>query len=148
MAAEKKSVQNLQTAVTADAPSNEKIVQVNKSGLCYQTYGSRVDSAVLLLAGGSSSILVYEEQFCRRVADGHVIRYDLRDTGRWVTCEAGTQQYTLHDLAGDALQLLDSLRVTKSNLVGFSGGVGQPIAIEHPERVDSVALISPSPAPA
>jgi pimeloyl-ACP methyl ester carboxylesterase len=92
--------------------------------------------------------VVYEEQFCRRVADGHVIRYDLRDTGRWVTCEAGTQQYTLHNLAGDALQLLDSLRVTKSNLVGFSGGVGQPIAIEHPERVDSVALISPSPAPA
>lgn len=85
----------------------------------------------------------------RAVADDHVIRYDLRDTGRSVTWEACIYQYCLHDFAGDVLRLLDSLRVIKGNLVGFGSGVGQPkVAIEHPDRADPVALISPSPVPA
>jgi pimeloyl-ACP methyl ester carboxylesterase len=43
--------------------------------------------------------------------------------------------------------LLDALKVTKAHLVGFSlgGGIGQRIALEYPDRVASLTLISSSP---
>jgi pimeloyl-ACP methyl ester carboxylesterase len=128
----------------------EQILHINGVDLCFETFGKSTDPAILLLAGGASSMLFWEEAFCERLtAEGprFVVRYDLRDTGRSTTYEPGASPYALPDLADDAVGLLDALNVTKAHLVGFSlgGGIGQRIALEYPDRVASLTLISSSP---
>jgi pimeloyl-ACP methyl ester carboxylesterase len=128
----------------------EQILHVNGVGLCFETFGKSTDPAILLLAGGASSMLFWEEAFCERLAaesPRFVVRYDLRNTGRSTTYEPGAPPYTLQDLSNDAVGILDALKITKAHLVGFSlgGGIGQRIALEYPDRVASLTLISSSP---
>jgi pimeloyl-ACP methyl ester carboxylesterase len=128
----------------------EQIIHTNGVDLCFETFGKSTDPAILLIAGGACSMLFWEEAFCERLAaEGprFVVRYDLRDTGRSTTYEPGASPYTLQDLSDDAVGLLDALKVTKAHLVGFSlgGGIGQRIALEYPDRVASLTLISSSP---
>jgi pimeloyl-ACP methyl ester carboxylesterase len=127
----------------------ERLVQANGVELCVQTFGHRDDPAILLIAGGASSMLDWAEEFCERLAAGSrfVIRYDHRDTGRSVSYPAGAPQYTGRDLAEDAIGVLEALGVATAHVVGISmgGGIGQFLGIHHPDRVASLTLISTSP---
>jgi pimeloyl-ACP methyl ester carboxylesterase len=88
-------------------------------------------------------------KICERLAAGsrYVIRYDHRDTGRSASYEPGAPPYTLRDLAADAHDLLDTLNLRRANLVGTSmgGAIAQIVALDHPDRVASLTLISTSP---
>jgi pimeloyl-ACP methyl ester carboxylesterase len=132
------------TQVTA-----ERIVHANGVDLCVQSFGDRDDPAILLIAGGASSMLHWAEEFCGRLAAGSrfVIRYDHRDTGRSVTYPPGAPQYTGRDLAEDAIGVLDAFGVAAAHVVGISmgGGIAQVLGIHHPDRVASLTLISTSP---
>ena len=129
--------------------SGETMVFANGVDLCVETFGELTDPALLLLAGGASSMDWWDDEFCRRLAAGgrHVIRYDHRDTGRSVAYPPGAPGYTGADLADDALAVLDSLGVSRAHLAGLSlgGGLAQRIAIEHGDRVSTLTLMSTSP---
>ena len=129
--------------------SSEQIVEVNGVQLCAQTFGSADDPAVLLVMGLSASMLHWEDEFCERLAAGSrfVIRYDHRDTGRSVAYPPGAPGYTGNDLDADAAGLLDALGVSPAHIVGFSagGGIAQVLALDYPDRVASLTLISTSP---
>jgi pimeloyl-ACP methyl ester carboxylesterase len=77
--------------------------------------------------GGASSMDWWEDRLCELLMAGSrfVVRYDHRDTGRTVSYEPGAAPYSLRDLAEDALGLL--------------------VALDHPNRVASLILISTSP---
>jgi pimeloyl-ACP methyl ester carboxylesterase len=126
-------------------------VQANGVELCVETFGDPGDPAILLIMGAGASMLGWEEEFCVRLAAGprFVIRCDHRDTGRSVHYEPGAPQYSMHDLVEDAVGVLDSCGLASAHLVGMSmgGGIGQLVALDHPERVASLTLISPSPGP-
>lgn len=117
--------------------------------LCVETFGDPADPAVLLIGGAASSMDWWEDPFCERLAAGgrFVLRYDLRDTGRSTSYPAGSPAYGGPDLVTDALALLDAFELDAAHLVGLSmgGGIAQLIAIEHPERVASLTLMSTSP---
>ena len=91
----------------------------------------------------------WEDGLCERLAAGCrlVIRYDHRDTGRSVSYEPGAAPYSLRDLAEDAVGLLDAFGLESAHLVGMSmgGWIGQLVALDHPDRVASLTLISTSP---
>jgi pimeloyl-ACP methyl ester carboxylesterase len=129
--------------------SSEKMVEVNGVELCAQTFGSDADPPVLLVMGLSASMLHWEEEFCERLAAGSrfVIRYDHRDTGRSVAYPPGAPGYRGDDLDSDAAGLLDALSVSPAHVVGFSagGGIAQVLALDYPDRVASLTLISTSP---
>jgi pimeloyl-ACP methyl ester carboxylesterase len=114
-----------------------------------QSFGDPDDPAILLIAGGASSMLHWAEEFCERLAAGRrfVIRYDHRDTGRSVSYPPGAPLYTGRDLAEDAIGVLDAFGVARAHVVGISmgGGLGQSLAIHHPDRVASLTLSSTSP---
>jgi pimeloyl-ACP methyl ester carboxylesterase len=135
--------------VTKPSRSAEQIVHANGVDLCVQSFGDRDDPAILLIAGGASSMLHWAEEFCERLAAGSrfVIRYDHRDTGRSVTYPPGPPQYTGSDLAEDSIGVLGAFGVASAHLVGISmgGGIGQVLGIHHPDRVASLTLISTSP---
>lgn len=127
---------------------SERVIHANGVDLCIETFGATGDPAVLLIGGASASMDWWDDEFCARLAeDRHVIRYDLRDTGRSVASPAGEPNYTNADLAADALGILDALGIERAHIVGISmgGGIAQRIAVEHPERVASVTFMSTTP---
>ena len=77
-----------------------------------------------------------------------MIRYDHRDTGRSVTYERGRPGYAGGELVADAAGVLDAYGIPAPHVVGASaaGAFAQLLALDHPERVLSLVLISSSPA--
>jgi pimeloyl-ACP methyl ester carboxylesterase len=128
----------------------ERMIVASGVELCTETFGHPGDPPVLLIMGVGASMLWWEEGFCRMLADGgrYVIRYDHRDTGRSVTYEPGQPGYTGSELVADAGGVLDGYDVREAHIVGVSAGgaFAQLLALDFPERVLSLVLISTSPA--
>lgn len=122
---------------------------------------------VILHMGLGAQLVFWPDGFCDAlVARGlRVIRFDARDTGlsthfndrgnpdivtaglRWLLGLRVTAPYTLHDLAGDTVALLDALGLQGAHVVGMSMGgmVAQLLAATHPGRVRSLTLHATSP---
>lgn len=131
--------------------------------LAYDTFGDPSSDPILLIQGLSWSMILWDEDFCSRLADrGYfVIRFDNRDIGHSTKLESlGTPNirelirnvmegkpvsapYLLSDMAGDAFGLLDHLEIESAHVAGISMGgmIGQTMAIERPERVRSLASL-------
>ena len=128
----------------------ERMIEANGAELCTEQFGDPDDPPILLVMGVGASMLWWEEGFCRMLAEGGrlVIRYDHRDTGRSVTYEPGRPEYTGADLVADAVGVLDAYGLSAANVVGVSAGgaFAQLLALDFPERVRSLVLISTSPA--
>jgi pimeloyl-ACP methyl ester carboxylesterase len=126
------------------------MIRANGVELCTEPFGDPDDPPILLIMGIGGSMLWWEEGFCRMLADGgrFVIRYDHRDTGRSVTYEPGSPGYTGADLVADAAGVLDAYGLRAAHLVGVSAGgaFAQLLALDLPDRVLSLVLISTSPA--
>jgi pimeloyl-ACP methyl ester carboxylesterase len=128
----------------------ERTIEANGVRLCAEPFGDPAHPSILLIMGVGSSMLWWEEDFCRMLAGGgrYVIRYDHRDTGRSLTYEPGRPGYTGADLTADAVGVLDGFGVSAAHLVGVSagGGIAQEVALDWANRVLSLTLISTSPA--
>ncbi len=128
--------------------TTEKLFEVNGVKLCAETFGDPTDPAVLLIHGGSASMLWWESAFCAKLAarGRYVIRYDQRDTGRSTTYPVGEPPYAMSDLAADAIGLLDALGIEKAHVVAqsMSGGTGLIIGVDHAPRVASLTFVSTS----
>jgi pimeloyl-ACP methyl ester carboxylesterase len=128
----------------------ERVVEANGVELCTESFGDPADPPILLVMGLGASMLWWESDFCRMLADGgrFVVRYDHRDTGRSVADPPGRPGYTGADLVADAAGVLDAHGVAAAHVVGVSagGGLAQLLALDFPARVLSLVLISTSPA--
>lgn len=74
-----------------------------------------------------------------------VIRFDNRGCGRSTTPDA---PYTLNDMAGDTLGLMDHLGIDSAQIVGASMGgfIALELALAAPDRVLSLVLAHTAPA--
>src|SRR6266508_2909 len=129
--------------------NGETIVAANGVDLCVETFGDAADPAILLVHGACASMLWWEEELCEQIAAGgrYVSRFDNRDTGRSVSYPPGRPEYSLMDMADDAVGLLDALGIDWAHLVGCSmaGGIVALAALHHAARVASLTLISTTP---
>jgi pimeloyl-ACP methyl ester carboxylesterase len=128
--------------------THEKLYPVNDVELCAETFGDPADPAVLLIHGGSASMLWWEDELCLRLAGRgrYVIRYDQRDTGRSTSYPVGEPPYSMRDLAADAVGLLDALGIDRAHVVAqsMSGGTGLVLGVDYPSRVASLTFVSTS----
>ena len=69
----------------------------------------------------------HDDDFCER----HVIRYDIRDTGRFTIFPNGRSPSGGEALIEDAVGLLDQLDMPEAHIVGISmgGGIAQVLAV-------------------
>ncbi len=138
----------------------------NELQLAYETFGQASDPAMLLIMGLGGPMIMWEEEFCRGLAERgfFVIRYDNRDCGRstkldalalpdlatvageWMQGGEIEGPYRLSDMAADAAGLLDALGIERAHAVGASMGgmIAQTLAIEAPDRVASLTSIMSS----
>lgn len=127
---------------------SEQILKINKVDICTESFGNPKDPAVLLIMGAMSSLDWWDEDFCLRLAGQgrFVIRYDHRDLGRSAVYEPGTSNYTITDMADDAVGVLDAYSIKQAHIVGMSlgGMIGQILALRYPERVFTLTLIASS----
>jgi pimeloyl-ACP methyl ester carboxylesterase len=126
-----------------------RLVEANGVELCVQTFGEPADPAILLIHGASASMLWWEEELCHRIAahGRFVIRYDNRDTGLSVSYPPGRPGYSLTDLTGDAIGILDALGIDRAHLVGrsMSGAIALVAGVDHADRVASLTFVSTTP---
>lgn len=127
----------------------ERMIDIGTAELCVETFGDPDRPAVLLIAGAASSMLSWADGFCERLAGAshHVIRYDQRDTGRSTCDPPGKPSYADPDLVSETVALLDALELSKAHLFGMSmgGGITQQVALDHPDRVESIILTGSTP---
>src|SRR6266850_1339346 len=150
-------------------------VRANGIQIEYDSFGARGGEPILLVMGLGGQMLLWDEEFCQRLADrGHwVVRYDNRDVGLSTHFDAHGEPnlpqlmlevqsgktpsvaYSLDDMADDAVGLCDALALPRVHVVGASMGgmIAQTIAYRHPARVASLVSImsstgSPSLPPA
>ena len=133
----------------------------------YDHFGNPTDPALLLIMGFTAQMVVWDEEFCKQLADrGHfVIRFDNRDCGlstklhgvpsnsdavimaAMMETEMPPVPYTLSDMAADAMQVLDHLNIERAHIMGASMGgmIAQTVAIEHPHRVKTLISVMSQP---
>jgi pimeloyl-ACP methyl ester carboxylesterase len=128
---------------------NAQIAKADGIEICYETFGEKGNSAVLLIMGALAQGILWPTEFCERLANEgfYVIRYDHRDTGQSTCFDFEINSYNLLDMANDGMILLDCLAIKNVNLVGISMGgvIAELISIHYPKRVNTLTLISTSP---
>jgi pimeloyl-ACP methyl ester carboxylesterase len=129
----------------------ERVARNGDVEIVTQAFGDKRDPAVLLVMGANAPMTRWPEEFCLRLAAAgrYVIRYDNRDTGQSSTFPVGSPGYDVRDLAADAIAVLNLHRVAKAHVVGMSMGgmIAQHLAVLHPLRVASLALVGTTPDP-
>ncbi|MDG2278322.1 MAG: alpha/beta hydrolase [Pseudomonadales bacterium] len=130
----------------------EHIFSANNVDLCTDAYGDAKDPAILLIMGASASMLMWEENFCHQLAAGgrFVIRFDNRDVGRSSCCPVGEPNYSMQDMADDAVAVLDHYGIGRAHIVGASMGgmITQLFGLNHADRALTLTPIMSSPDPA
>ena len=105
--------------------------------LYYDSFGDPADPTLLLVNGLGSQCINYADDWCKRfVAAGYrVLRFDNRDVG--LSSKLPGVDYTLADMADDAIAVLDAAGVDRAHVMGLSMGgmIVQRLAIDHPQRV-------------
>ena len=113
--------------------------------IAYETLGAEGDPALILLHGLGSSMLVWPEEMCAGFVDRgfFVLRMDHRDSGLSTVLPDGSR-YTLEDMAGDAVAVLDAAGCDRAIVCGYSlgGMVAQAAAAAFGERVAGLVSIS------
>ena len=142
------------------------VVTANGLSIACETSGDPAASPIVMLMGLGMPLVFWPDAFVEGLLAGgfYLVRLDNRDCGLSQRLEGGSRPsvafamaqtllgftvhapYTLHDMANDAVGVLDALGVPRAHVVGVSMGgmIGQCLAAKHPDRVMSLTSIMSS----
>jgi pimeloyl-ACP methyl ester carboxylesterase len=130
--------------------NTQRLVHTGVVELYVETFGEPEQPTLLLVSGAAASSDWWDAELCLRLAAGgrHVVRYDHRDTGQSSTVTPGEPAYDGWQLGRDCIALIEALDVGPVHLTGLSmgGGIGQLIALQRPDLLVSLTLISTTAA--
>jgi pimeloyl-ACP methyl ester carboxylesterase len=113
-----------------------------------EAFGKSTDRPILLIMGAMNQGIFWPDEFCHELANAgnFVIRYDHRDTGKSSAVDFQKHPYDLNVLTKDAVAVLRGYEIKRAVIVGLSMGgyVAQLLAIDHPDSVERLVLISTS----
>ncbi|HUJ28773.1 MAG TPA: alpha/beta fold hydrolase [Myxococcales bacterium] len=103
--------------------------------------GRASGDTVLWLQGLNAPAAAWAVQLAHFSANIRSIAPDARGVGQ---SDAPPGPYTTRQMAGDAVRVLDAAKVERAHIVALSlgGAVAQELALAHPDRVRTLALLS------
>ena len=126
-----------------DAPATEptKSGRVNANGIDYYYEIHGEGEPLLVLHGGLGSIDMFGPSPALLAAGRQVIAVDLHGHGR---TPLGERPISLIDMGDDMAVLLEQLGYRQVDVMGYSlgGGVAFRLAVQHPEMVRRLVLVS------
>jgi len=125
--------------------------------LAYERIGPPEGTPLMLLNGSGGQMVMWPDPFLDALVECgfHVVRMDYRDTGLATHLheydDLPRKQrpgYTLDDVAGDVVAVLDALGLPSAHIMGSSRGamVAGLVAARHPDRVRTVTMQSVAPS--
>ena len=119
------------------------LIKANGIQINYELSGKKGAPVVALSHSLGSSLVMWNPQMDSLEPDFRVLRYDIRGHGN---SDAPSGAYTLELLGDDVIGLLDALGIDRVHWVGLSlgGMIGQCLALNHPHRLQSLALCDTS----
>ena len=129
--------------------SEEVILQAKENvKLWSESFGDKRNPALLLIMGAMNQGIFWPREFCEELAKSgyYVIRYDHRDTGKSDGIDYQKNPYDLTTMKNDAVSVLNAHQIKEATVVGLSMGgyIAQLLAIENPDKVSKLVLISTS----
>ena len=124
---------------TTPAPTRSGHIEANGLDYYYAIYGE--GEPLLLLHGGLGAIEMFGPVLSILAEDREVIGVDLHGHGRTAL---GDRPIRYVDMADDLAVILDELGFERVDVMGYSmgGGVALRLAIQHPEHVRRLAVVS------
>lgn len=114
--------------------------------LCVDVQGA--GEPLVLVHGAGCSLVHWPDGLVELLGRRHrVLRYDARDQGRSTTWPAGAPDYGMPDVVADVLALMDDEGFDRAHVLGVSGGgvIAQLLALDRPDRVAALTLVSSTP---
>jgi pimeloyl-ACP methyl ester carboxylesterase len=109
----------------------------------YDSFGDPAQPTHHLVNGLGSQCNNYAPEWCELLGrEGfHVVRFDNRDVG--LSSKLDDSEYTLADMADDAVAVLDAVGARAAHVMGCSMGgmIVQRMAIDHPHRLLSMTSV-------
>jgi pimeloyl-ACP methyl ester carboxylesterase len=119
-----------------------KKVQVGDIEIAYKMLGK--GDPILLYNGASDGMDAWDPSFPMSLSSNHtVIAFDSRGIGNTTM---GSKPYNYQQLANDAAGLLDALKISNADVMGYSLGsyIAQQIALMYPDKVNTLTLVGSS----
>lgn len=119
-------------------------IEANGIQINYEMSGKSGAPVVMLSHSLSCSMAMWKPQLKAIEPHFQVLRYDMRGHGATQATEGA---YTLEQLAADVIGLLDALKIDVVHFVGLSigGMIGQCLALNYPDRLQSLTLCDTAP---
>jgi pimeloyl-ACP methyl ester carboxylesterase len=122
---------NLQDIVTKQA-------RVGDIDISYKTFGK--GDPILLIMGYAGSMYAWDPVFLKELSTNHtVIIFDNRGIGNTTV---GSKNFTIQQFATDSAGLLNTLKINKSNVLGYSMGgmIAQQLTLDYPDKVNDLII--------
>jgi pimeloyl-ACP methyl ester carboxylesterase len=105
----------------------------------YEIHGS--GEPLLMLHGGLGSTELFEPGLAELAGERQVIAVDLHGHGR---TELGDREFSVIDQGNDMAEIVHQLGFARVDVIGYSlgGGVALRLAVQHPEAVRRLVLVS------
>ncbi len=125
------------------------VTTADGSRLATEAVGEPLRGDILLVMGATESRAWWPQGLKDALAAAgyRVTSFDHRDTGESTTHAPGEVTYDIFDMTADLVAILDAYGIGAAHFVGMSlgGYLSQIAALQHPERVQSLTLISSEP---
>ena len=113
-------------------------VKVGDVTISYREYGKGYP--LMMLMGLSGTMDLWDPNFINELSkNNRIIMFDYRGIGK---TDSGSKPITMKQYADDTSGLMDALKITRANVLGWSLGtyVAQEFALAYPEKTSKIVL--------